>query len=225
MSLSLSIPFDQSLIPNVEWAVATPLVFHFRDSETACHLAKVDRNKLYGYVDTEVVDKEGRICSLATLAGDGRTLMGPGGVTFGYVDADGQWREKKELTAVDENNDTVEPVSSSFKAPIELSETASIPEYLNHNIRAVYLMSSEDGFSGLLLEELGKGTIFRFPFSYRGGLDPDVGFLLRGADENIWMCLGRKADIQMVGLKQTAVLVEEAEDADEDDDLLDFGVL
>lgn len=54
-------------------------------------------------------------------------------------------------------------------------------EYLSHNIRSVYQLETEDDI-GSLVHELEKGTIFSFPYSYRGGLDADAGFLLMGSD-------------------------------------------
>ena len=38
-------------------------------------------------------------------------------------------------------------------------------------------MGAED-----LLNELRAGAIYSFPFSYRGGLNPSVGFLLASSD-------------------------------------------
>jgi hypothetical protein len=48
------------------------LVFDIAGKEITCGMAKVDRTKLYGYVDTEVLDENDEICELATLAGMAR---------------------------------------------------------------------------------------------------------------------------------------------------------
>ena len=166
---------------------AKPLIFELGGNEIPCHLSKVDRSKLYGYVDREVLNDSDAPCTLATLASDGQTLIGSGGTSLAYFDPDGQWCDKGDLTAVDQDNEPVKPVGSSFKAPIPLKAKASIEDYLSHNIHNVYLLvaASEDdegaasGLSPDLVAELKKGTIYTFPFSYRGGLDPDTGFLLQ----------------------------------------------
>ena len=54
--------------------MAKPLVFQFGDVELSFQLNKVDRSKLYGYKEVEVLDEKGRRCELATIADDGRTV-------------------------------------------------------------------------------------------------------------------------------------------------------
>lgn len=207
--------------------MATPLVFLFQGEKSACSLSKVDRSKLYGYVEKEVLDEEGDSCRLATLASDGETLIGSGGITLAYFDPDGHWCEKSTLQAVDMEDRPVKPVASSFKEPVELLHEATVEDYLSHHIRLVYALESEDGFSVKLLEALQGGKIYQFPFSYRGGLEPDQGFLFQGQDETIWLVLGKAAAIRMIGLSEAGA--EPADVADEeqpeDEDLMDFGLL
>jgi hypothetical protein len=59
------------------------LQLSYEGKELACGIAKVDRRKLYGCTETEVVDSETeQVCSLTTLASDGRTLIPPGGMAL-----------------------------------------------------------------------------------------------------------------------------------------------
>jgi hypothetical protein len=59
------------------------LQLSYEGKELACGIAKVDRRKLYGYTETEVVDSETeQVCSLATFASDGRMLIPPGGMAL-----------------------------------------------------------------------------------------------------------------------------------------------
>ncbi|MFT4639718.1 MAG: hypothetical protein ACI8T1_003043 [Verrucomicrobiales bacterium] len=104
----------------------TLLVFQFQGEESACHLSKIERSKLYGYVEKEVIDEDEQKCSLATLAADGQTLIGSGGTTFAYMNPDGLWCDKSELQAVDMENTPITSSPSSFKAPVELSQKASL---------------------------------------------------------------------------------------------------
>jgi hypothetical protein len=165
------------------------------------------------------------VCELATLADDGCTLIGRGGTGSGYGSATGLWCDKKSLKPIDLEGQEIQPVPSSFDAPIPLSVVEDVDTYLNHNLRSVYLMSSVEE-SDPLVDELRKGTIFTFPFSYRGGLEADTGFLLMGQDGNIFFVMGSEAKLQFVGLAQSQGLNEEEESPTEDsDDLMDFGMI
>ena len=48
--------------------MAKPLVFHFADRDISFQMSKVDRTKLYGFKELEVLDEDGQACELATLA-------------------------------------------------------------------------------------------------------------------------------------------------------------
>lgn len=203
------------------------LKLSYGGNELSCGISKVDRRKLYGYTETEVVDSETeQVCSLATLASDGRTLIPSGGVALAYVSPKGLWKTKGELKPVDLEGEEITPVTSTFKELVELKETASPEAFLDHNIRMVYQLSTEGGFSEELLQSLQEGTIFRFPFSYRGGLVPDEAFILEGADGTVWMAVGKRTEIHLIGQEQVgAAVVEEETPAEDDSDPLDFGMM
>ncbi len=207
--------------------MATPLVLQFEGEESACHLAKVDRSKLYGYVEKEVMDENEGPCQLVTLASDGKTLIGSGGTTFAYFDPDGLWCDKSDLQPVDMDGEPITQAASSFRAPIELGDEVSPEDYLSYNIRSVYVLDSPEGFSAKLVEALEAGRIFQFPFSYRGGLDPDEGFLFRDSAGTIWLAIGKQAAIRLIGLAEVGAAVEQPEAEFEDDelDLMDFGLI
>ena len=202
--------------------LAKPLVLQFGGADLNFQLEKVDRSKLYGWIDVEALDDKGRKCQLVTLAGDGRTVVGPGGTSFGYLSADGDWLDKKTLKPVDREGKPITPVNSTFSAPVPLAKKATIEEYLSHNIKGVYLLACETDMAALA-DELKKGTIYTFPYSFRGGLEASVGFLLASSDGGIFLAIGEPTKIHFVGLEQAAVLTEE-EEADGDDDM-DFGMM
>ena len=200
------------------------LSFQFGDSTFAFEMQKVDRDKLYGFKELEVLDEQDRPCELATLADDGRTIIGKGGTGMGYRSATGLWCDKKSLKPIDLEGNQIEPVPSSFDAPIELSVEADTETYLNHNVKTLYLMTAVDEAEPLL-EELRKGTIFTFPFSYRGGLEADAGFLMTGQDGDVFLVIATEANLQYVGLGQSQGLVEEEDATEEAGDIMDFGMI
>ena len=115
-----------------------PIVFAFEGHDLSFEMNKVDRSKLYGYKELEVVDDNGQPCEMATLADDGRTLVGRGGTGIGYLSADGNWCDKDILQPVDSEGEPITPVKSSFSAPIPLANKVTVEEYMNHSIRLVY---------------------------------------------------------------------------------------
>jgi hypothetical protein len=203
--------------------LAKPLVFRLGERDLAFTLNKVDRSKLYGYKETEAIAEGGQRCELATLADDGCTVVGRGGTGIGQLSVDGRWCDKQQLRPVDLEGKPITPVTSSFNAPIALFETASAVDYLSHNIRLVYHIVCEDDVAELRAE-LKKGTIFSFPYSYRGGLVADAGFLLLGEDDDIFLAVGSPTRLEFIGLQQTAAPIEDEAD-EEDEDSMDFDMI
>jgi hypothetical protein len=204
--------------------MAKPLVFQFDGRSLAFSLSKVDRSKLYGYKETEVVDEKNARCELATLAGDGRTVLGKGGVALAYLSPDGAWRDRTELKPVDLEGRPIKPVPSSFAAPVPLAEPATIEEYLDHNIRAMYQLQTEDDASGLW-EQLRQGAIFKFPYSFRGGLEADAGFVLMNDQGHVFLAVGSPTTVHYIGLQQAAPVAAEEEAPEEEEADMDFDMI
>ncbi len=200
-----------------------PLVFSFSGQDVAFTLEKVDRSKLYGFKEVEALDDQDRKCQLVTLADDGRTIVGSGGAAFSQLAPDGTWCDKTCLVPVDVDGQQIEPVKSSYSAPVPLAEQVSTEHYLEHNIRGVYQVQTEDT-TQKLTGELQEGKIYKFPYSYRGGLEADAGFLLAGADGNLYLAIGNPTNAEFVGLQQAAAVVEE-ETTESEGDLMDFDMI
>ena len=186
---------------------------------------KVDRSRLYGFKELLVLDEDGEPCELNTLAEDGKTLIGKGGTGIGYVDADGNWIDKSDLTAVDLEGNAIKPVPSSFSAPIDLGEKVEAEDLLNHNIRLIYRLETET-LDENLASELAAGSIFKFPYSFRGGLEADAGFLLHNDSGEMFFLVGDPSCVEYVGLQQAAPTAAETTGDDAStDDLMDFGMI
>jgi hypothetical protein len=170
------------------------------------------------------LDEDGDPCELTTLAEDGKTLIGKGGTGIGYVDADGSWVDKSDLTAVDLEGNTIEPVPSSISAPISLGEKVDAEEFLNHNVRLIYRLESEE-LDEQLVRELSEGTTFKFPYSFRGGLEADAGFLMHNHEGEIFFLVGDASSVEYVGLQQTAPTATDSTGDASADDLMDFGMI
>ena len=207
--------------------MARKLEFQFDDNLFTCAIEKVDRSKVYGHVSTRVYDADDKACHLATLARDGRTLIPSGGTASGYVNTEGLWVDRDNLVPINRDGKKVPEVESSFKAPIPLTSEVEIEEFLDHPIRLTYLLDSE-GLDKKLKEKLAQGSIFKFDFSYRGGIFCDPAFLLSDAEENLWMLIGHRSEIEYVGFEQAAICAARASDEAEDEDsndAFDFDML
>ena len=201
------------------------LSFTLGESQIDFEMHKVDRTRLYGFKELLVLDEDNEPCELTTLAEDGKTLIGKGGTGIGYLDADGSWVDKSDLTAVDLEGNKIDPVPSSFAAPITLGEKADAEDFLNHNIRLIYRLESE-ALDEKLAADLAAGAIFKFDYSFRGGLEADVGFLLHNESGEIFFLVGDQSKVEYVGLQQAAPTASESTGDDAStDDLMDFGMI
>jgi len=206
--------------------MARALVFRRGSTELEFGLDRIDRRKLYGYVETEALDAQGRSCELALLGGDGRTLVGRGGSALLLLDPDGNHLERQELTPVGPDSAPLARVPSSFESPISLSVQASVDELLSHNVKAAYVLTPPMG-AGELVDELRRGVIYTFPFSFRGGLEPDVGFLVANSEGVPFLLVGKPTRLEFVSLAELTdpeTDLDEPADADDEDDV-DFAMI
>ncbi|WP_425396744.1 hypothetical protein [Aeoliella sp.] len=203
--------------------MAKPLVFQLGDRDLSFNLAKVDRAKLYGYKEVEVLDDKGGACDLATLASDGQTVVGRGGTGMGYLSGGGEWCDKGDLKPIDLDGAEITPVASSYSQAIKLFETVTAEEYLSHNIRTIYRLETEDAIDDLM-EELDRGTIFAFPYSFRGGLEADAAFMLKGDDGNVFLAVGQPTKIEFIGIQPSISVIDDT-DGDNETDLMDFDMI
>ena len=135
----------------------------------------------------------------------------------------GTGSRRKSLIPTDNQGKTITPVPSSYAAPVPLEKTATIDEYLSHDIRSVYQLSSE-GDMAPIMNELKKGTIFQFPYSFRGGLEPDAGFLLLASDGTPFLAIGSPTKLEFVGFEQTVGITSDEDEA-EGEESLDFSMI
>lgn len=202
--------------------MAKPLIVQIDGIDLPLEMARVERSDLYGYVETEALDAKGRKCFSASLADDGQTIIASGGSAFAKLSQDGKWLEKTEIKPVDAEGNPITPVASSYAAPVPLAKTATVEEYLSHNIRSVYQVSSEADLSPLMAK-LKEGVIFTFPYSFRGGLEADAGFLLLAADGTPFVAVGNPTKLEFISFDQPAAAEEEAAEGEGED--LDFGMM
>ena len=176
----------------------------------------MDRGKLCGYKEIEVLDEQEHRRQLATLADNGRTVVGRSSTGIGYIPADGDWCDKSNLKPADVEGREIKPVESSYSAPTRLFDTAMVDVYLDDDIHLVYQLQSDDHLTELM-GGLQRSTIFTFPYSYRRGLEANVGLMLMADDEHIFLAVGNLTKTDFIGLQQLAAAIDEEEEVDETD--------
>ena len=210
--------------------MARSLQFLHASGPLEAAILKVDRGKLYGSRDLETLDRDGHRCTLATLAADGHSLIPVGGTGIAHLDAEGLWLDGEDLKPVAPDGSELPLKPSSFEAPIALDTPVEVDHLLEHSIRLTYALDLLGPVPPPLASALEAGTIYGFPFSWRGGADTDPAFLLRGEDGTLWMLVGDPNNIREVGLQQAAPCGPVAEVDEQDapgssDDPLDFRML
>lgn len=191
--------------------------------EFSVGLTKVDRSDLYGDVEIEAFDEKGHPASIMVLAGDGNTLINKGGTALEMVNKAGDSIDRENIRAVEHDGEPFEEIKSSFGQTNKLSP-ATVEDYLSLIVKSVYwLQPTEDSTIDPLLEHLGDGQIFSFPFSYRDGIETDEAFLI-GGKKDAFMIVGDQATLQFVKFNQTAYL-DSTEEQEISADDLDFDLL
>jgi hypothetical protein len=203
-----------------------PLILTFDGERLVFQMHKIDRSRLYGFKEFEVFDENGQTCRLATLADDGKTIVGIGGTGIGYLTVDGEWTDKSKLKPIDLEGKEMLPIRSSFAAPISLIQETSVDDYLNHNVRLVYRLTIEEQSArgDKLMLRLREGGIYKFPYSFRGGLEADVGFLLLNNEDQIFFLVAQSTQVDYLGLR-TTLTSDDDQEAVEESELMDFDMI
>ena len=203
--------------------MARSLILSVDGREFPVQIVKINREDLYGSVEIEAFDEKGKPAELLILAPDGKTLIGKGGTALATLDAKGNSISRTDLSVVGAKGEELPRVESSFDHPNELRR-AEVDDYLSMIVKSVYAIDPVgDESIGHLLDLLSDGRVYRFPFSYRGGVEYDDAFAI-GNGKDAFLVIGKQASMQFAKLGQTAVLepVEEEEISADD---LDFDLL
>jgi hypothetical protein len=192
--------------------MARALVLSLDGEDLPVHMQKVDREKLYGNIEIEAFDDAGNKAYLQILDADGKTLLDTGGTALATLDELGNSVDRKKLIPITTEGEEIEPVPSSFSAPNPLYKS-TIEEYLSHTIKSVYVLTPVEGSNfGHLKDALSGDAIYKFDFSYRGGIEYDTAFLV-ATEKAVFMLIGNNTTLQFVKLNQPSVLepIEEQE--------------
>jgi len=184
--------------------MARSLLLSLDGEEFEVELNRVERDDLYGKIEIEAFDG-GKPAELKLLASDGRTIIDTGGTALLMVDEEGNSVSRSDLKPVDLDGKELKPVASSFDG-VNVLKKSSIDDYLSTLTRMVYHLSPVGEGADSQYDALrDTDAIYSFPFSYRGGVDADVAFVLSNS-EGVFLAVGKPADLEFLKLNQIRAL-------------------
>ena len=203
--------------------MAKQLAFTIGNGTYQASITKVDRDKVYGFVEEVVLDRNGSPCTTANLLDDGSTLILSGGTALKTVTNDNTEVDKADLKAVYMDGTDAVIVPSSYDGPITL-QSASLDDLFNLEVTAIYQLTWEDeAAKQAMLKDLDGPAVYRLVFNYRADYEGADAVVIRALDE-VFMLTGRMLDFEYATNANT-MQVEDVEEVESDETELDFGML
>ena len=189
----------------------------------AAALTKIDRDKVYGFIEVKVNDDKGNPCIMGSLLDDGRTLVLNGATAIKTVDALFNELDKKELKVVYQDGKDAVLVPSSYEGEVNLIET-TLDDLFNLEITSVYQLDFEDAAQKKSVSDfLADGKVARFVFNYHTDYEGADAILISNAD-GIFALTGRIIDFPYLENKLAPVAANLVEETIEEEGM-DFGML
>ena len=190
----------------------------------AASLIKVDRDKVYGFIEVKVNDDKGNPCAMGSLLDDGKTIVLNGATANKTVDASFNELDKKELKVVYQDGKDAVLVPSSYEGEVLLTET-SLDDLFNLEVTSVYQLGFEDALQKKSVSDfLANGKVARFLFNYRADYEGADAILIANSN-GIFALTGRIIDFPYLENKLVPVAATLIEETVEEEEGMDFGML
>jgi hypothetical protein len=189
----------------------------------AASLTKVDRDKVYGFIEVKVNDDKGNPCTMGSILDDGKTLILNGATANKTVDASFNELDKKELKVVYQDGKDAVLVPSSYEGEVLLTET-SLDDLFNLEVASVYQLDFEDDLQKKSVSDfLASGKVARFLFNYRADYEGADAILIANAN-GIFALTGRIIDFPFLKNELEPISETLVEQPIEEEGM-DFGML
>jgi hypothetical protein len=203
--------------------MAKNLSFRIGSNVFAAGITKIDRDKVYGFVEEVVLDKDGAPCTTGNLLDDGQTVILSGATALKTVDEHGAEVDKHQLKMVYADGADAVLVPSSYDGDVAL-QPATLNDLFNLEVNTVYQLTWEDAAQkSAMLAQLEGGAVYRFVFNYRADYEGADAIVL-AAQQEVFALTGRMLEPEYLENK-TAVPIAEPEASNEEEEELDFGML
>lgn len=185
-------------------------------------IEKVDRDKVYGYVEDHVTDSKGNECTTGNLLEDGKTVIVSGSTAMKTVDSDFRELDKKTLKTVYMNGKSAVLVPSVYDEEVVL-EKVSTDKLFDLEVSTVYQLEFDTPEQKKeAMNNIGQ-DYYHFIFNYRADYEGADALLLT-SDSELFALTGRYLNFEF--LENNIVLdFDIEEDANPDEEELDFGML
>ena len=193
--------------------MAREILLNLDKKKSSFEISKIDRKKLYGFKKRLFIDEKGKECSKANLEEETGIVFVNSDISSCYLDHKGNYLEKKDLEAINENGKKVEKQESTIGKEVNL-ESISIEDALNLKVNSVYILEPKD-FDKDLKSKLDKGEIFSFSFNYYADFKLEDAMILKSETE-YFALIGRKTSCHWIG-ENSDDLPEEVEEFEADD--------
>ncbi len=204
--------------------MAKAIQFNAGKLKFAASLTKVDRDKVYGFIEVKVKDDKGNPCTMGSILDDGKTLILNGATANKTVDASFNELDKKELKVVYQDGKDADLVPSSYEGEVNLTET-SLDDLFNLEVTSVYQLDFEDiELKKAVSAFLANGKVARFLFNYRADYEGADAILIANAN-GIFALTGRIIDFPYLENKLVPVAATLVEETVEEEEGMDFGML
>ena len=189
----------------------------------AASLTKVDRDKVYGYIEDKVNDNKGNPCTMGSLLDDGKTIVLVGATANKTVDASFNELDKKKLKVVYQDDKDAVLVPSSYDGEVLLTLT-SLDDLFNLEVTIVYQLDFEDALQKKSVSDfLASGKVARFIFNYRADYEGADAILIANAN-GIFALTGRIIDFPFLK-NEVEPISETLVEQPIEEEGMDFGML
>lgn len=196
--------------------MAKGVVVSYSGTESRFVHQKLDRERLYGKRQRQVLDPEGRPCERAELLRDGSLILRAGMTAQGFFDESGAWVPNGELVPLDATGAPVPRVATTLDVPQTLEGPVSPNDVLDLAVRSVYMLEPES-IDLALADALAEGKVFRFPFNLRSEHKLETAYLIKN-DEGYFALVGTPTETEW----STLASFPDELAPEEEDDALDF---
>ena len=199
--------------------MAREIFLNLNKKKSTFEISKIDRKKLYGFKKRMFLDEKNKECSKANLEEETGIVFVNSDISSCYLDHKGNYIEKSDLEAINENGKKVKKEDSTISKEVNLNSITT-EDALNLKVNSVYHLEPKE-FDKNLKSKLDKGEIFSFPFNYYADFKLEDGIILK-SEKEYFALIGRKTSCHWVG-ENSDDLPEDVEEFEDND--LDFEMM
>ena len=199
--------------------MAREILLNLNKKKSTFEISKIDRKKLYGFKKRLFLDDKGEECSKANLEEETGIVFVNSDISSCYLDHKGNYIEKSDLEAINENGKKVKKEDSTIGKEVNLN-LITTEDALNLKVNSVYHLEPKE-FDKNLKSKLDKGEVFSFPFNYYADFKLEDGIILK-SEKEYFALIGRKTSCHWVG-ENSDDLPEDVEEFEDND--LDFEMM